>query len=174
MKLSLPYPKSWQRIHKFKYKTSNPVLQPLRHRPTSTAGPAGPPGLAQSRLYLERYTAAAVASRAVSRHAARSQAPGHLSCRHPRGPCKHWARERYLLCGIAPQPHHVRDVGVYLCPVTATFYPLQHLQAAQKHPAVQCTRRDGDLYGTSTGSEDRMLGPDRAQAAWLPGGAAIT
>lgn len=48
------------------------------------------------------------------------------------------------------------NVGVNLRPVTTPFYPLQHLEATQEHPAVQSTRRDRDLEGTSTGMRTEL------------------
>lgn len=63
----------------------------------------------------------------------------------------------YLLRGVAPQAHGVGNVRVYLRPVTAPFYPLQHLQAAQEHPAVQGTGRHGDL-GAQARAVRRALG----------------
>lgn len=63
----------------------------------------------------------------------------------------------YLLRGVAPQAHGVGNVRVYLCPVTAPFYPLQHLQAAQEHPAVQGTGWHGDL-GAQVWAVRRALG----------------
>ena len=63
----------------------------------------------------------------------------------------------YLLRGVAPQAHGVGNVRVYLRPVTAPFYPLQHLQAAQEHPAVQGTGRHGDLGAQARKQTDRTL-----------------
>lgn len=69
----------------------------------------------------------------------------------------------YLLRGVAPQAHGVGNVRVYLRPVTAPFYPLQHLQAAQEHPAVQGAGRHGDLWGTGTGGEEGTRGSPSRQ-----------
>lgn len=73
------------------------------------------------------------------------------SCPRPRG--------SYLLGGVAPQAHRVGDVRVYLRPVAAALDPLQHLQAAQEHPAVQSAGRDRHLRAQAWAREPTTPSP---------------
>ena len=76
----------------------------------------------------------------------------------------HLNRGSYLLCGVAPQTHGVGDVWVYLCPVATPFYPLQHLQAAQEHPAIQGTGWHGDLGAQARAREESVGGSTYARS----------